>query len=54
MNAIISTNKTKFVMDSGAGKCGTSDPSLLRDIRPCTDITVSGAFSPSASPIQAS
>ena len=40
-------------MDSGAGKCGTSDISLLKDVRPCHDITVTGAFGPSTAPTQA-
>lgn len=48
-----STTATKYVMDSGAGKCGTSDLTLLRDVQPCKDITISGAFGPSTMPTQA-
>ena len=49
----IKTTTSKFIMDSGAGKCGTSDISLLKDVRPCHDITVTGAFGPSTAPTQA-
>jgi hypothetical protein len=47
------TAATKFVMDSGAGKCGTSDMSLLSNVQPCKDITISGAFGPSTVPTHA-
>ena len=49
MNAV-TTSATKFVMDSGAGKCGTSDLTLLSNVQLCKDITVSGAFGPSTVP----
>jgi hypothetical protein len=52
LNAI-STTAPKFIMDSGAGKCGTSDLTLLSHVQPCTDITVSGAFGPSTVPTHA-
>ena len=46
----MSSTSTKFIMDSGAGKCGTSDLSILKNIVPCQDITVTGAFGPSTAP----
>ena len=46
----MSSTSTKFIMDSGAGKCGTSNLSILKNVIPCQDITVTGAFGPSTSP----
>jgi hypothetical protein len=50
---VVTTAATRFVMDSGAGKCGTSDLSLLSNVKPCKDVTVSGAFGPSTTPTHA-
>ena len=45
MNAMATTDKV-FIMDSGAGRTGTSDMSLLKDVRQSTATTVTGAFRP--------
>ena len=37
-------------MDSGAGKCGTSNLALLKNVTACQGITVNGAFGPSVNP----
>jgi hypothetical protein len=41
MNAM-STTERVFIMDSGAGRTGTSNLSLLRDVKPSTSTTVTG------------
>ena len=46
----MSSNRTTFVMDSGAGKCGTSNLALLNNVTACQGITVNGAFGPSVNP----
>ena len=46
----MSSTSNKFIMDSGTGKCGTSDLTLLKNVVPCQDITVTGAFGPSTAP----
>ena len=33
-------------MDSGAGKCGTSNLAVLKNVTACQGITVNGAFGP--------
>ena len=44
---------TRFIMDSGAGKSGTSNLSLLKNVKACSDIQVTGAFGPSTTPSHA-
>ena len=50
LNAMSSESRTTFVMDSGAGKCGTSNLVLLKNITACQGITVNGAFGTSVNP----
>ena len=50
LNAMSAEASTKYIMDSGAGKSGTSDLSLLKNAIPCQGITVTGAFGPSTAP----
>lgn len=45
MNAMSSADRV-FIMDSGAGRTGTSDLSLLKNVKPSTGTTVTGAFGP--------
>jgi hypothetical protein len=45
MNAMSSTDRV-FIMDSGAGRTGTSDLSLLKNVKPSNGTTVTGAFGP--------
>ena len=46
MNAMNVTDKV-IIMDSGAGRTGTSDMSLLKNVKPAPSTTVTGAFGPS-------
>ena len=52
MNTVAPTT-TRFIMDSGAGKSGTSNLSLLKNVKACSDIQVTGAFGPSTTPSHA-
>lgn len=45
MNAMSMSEKI-FIMDSGAGRTGTSDLSVLKNVKPSTATTVTGAFGP--------
>jgi Zinc finger C-x8-C-x5-C-x3-H type (and similar) len=45
MNALSATERV-FIMDSGAGRTGTSDLSLLKNVKASTATTVTGAFGP--------
>jgi hypothetical protein len=49
MNALSHT-ETTFIMDSGAGRTGTADLSLLRNVKPNLHTTVNGAFGPAIKP----
>ena len=49
LNAMSSTTTT-IIMDSGAGRTGTSDMSLLRNVKPSHTTTVTGAFGPAIKP----
>ena len=49
LNAM-STTTTTIIMDSGAGRTGTSDMSLLRNVKPSHTTTVTGAFGPAIKP----
>lgn len=49
MNALSPTEPT-FIMDSGAGRTGTADLSLLRNVKPNLHTTVNGAFGPAIKP----
>ena len=49
MNAM-ATQENSFIMDSGAGRTGTSDLSLLRNVKPSHATTVTGAFGPAIKP----
>ena len=49
LNAM-STTATTIIMDSGAGRTGTSDMSLLRNVKPSHTTTVTGAFGPAIKP----
>ena len=44
------TKETTIIMDSGAGRTGTSDMSLLRNVQPSHTTTVTGAFGPAIKP----
>jgi hypothetical protein len=46
----MSSKKNTFIMDSGAGRTGTSHLELLRDVKPAHETTVTGAFGPSVKP----
>ena len=43
-------NESTIIMDSGAGRTGTSDMSLLRNVKPSYSTTVTGAFGPAIKP----
>lgn len=49
LNAMHSKENT-IIMDSGAGRTGTSDMSLLRNVQPSHTTTVTGAFGPAIKP----
>ena len=49
LNAMHNT-ETTIIMDSGAGRTGTSDMSLLRNVQPSYTTTVTGAFGPAIKP----
>ena len=50
LNTMSSESRTAFVMDSGAGKCGTSNLAFLNNVTACQGITVNGAFGPFVNP----
>ena len=43
----LSTSSPSYIMDSGAGRTGTSHLHLLKNVQPNANTTVSGAFGPS-------
>ena len=49
MNSM-ATQETTFIMVSGAGRTGASDLSLLRNVKPSFDTTVTSAFGPAIKP----
>ena len=46
----LSTSSPSYIMDSGAGRTGTSHLHLLKNVQPNANTTVSGAFGPSIQP----
>ena len=46
----LSTSTSSYIMDSGAGRTGTSHLHLLKNVQPNANTTVSGAFGPSIQP----
>ena len=47
----MATQACTIIMDSGAGRTGTSDMSLLKNIKPSHGTTVTGAFGPAITPL---